>query len=189
MEVDLDAILKSVEEQVKVDKSMFLSKEEHSDLQRQVDQMSDEYKESLLANDAGSKPKGFVKILLVDDSMVSRKALKAMLKEYKVQFYDAKTGYEAIEALEIVKDFDLITMDYNMPGINGMETFEKIKHHKVPVVMVTTESSKRMVCEALKKGLAHFILKPVRQDDFLKKVTAVLTRFKTPLNKKEETDE
>ena len=49
--------------------------------------------------------------------------------------------------------------------------------------MVTTESSKRMVCEALKMGLANFILKPVRQEDFLKKVTSVLQN-RAPLFKR-----
>lgn len=177
MDIDIDDILKSVEEQIVVDKSMFLTEEESKELQSQVDSQADDYISHLLEEDKKvTKGPGVIKILLVDDSKISRKSLKAMVKGYKVVTHDASTGYEAIEAVKTIKDFDLVTMDYNMPGINGMETFERIKEHNVPVVMVTTESSKTMVCEALKQGLAHFILKPVRKDDFLKKITSVLKR-------------
>jgi len=177
MGLSIEDILKSVEEQVVVDESMFLTEDESKELQSQVDAQANDYSTQLLEEDKKhNKDPGVIKILLVDDSKISRKSLKAMLKNYKVITHDASTGYEAIEAVQLIKDFDLVTMDYNMPGINGMETFQRIKEHNVPVVMVTTESSKTMVCEALKQGLAHFILKPVRQDDFLKKITSVLKR-------------
>ena len=92
--------------------------------------MTNSYKKELISNDQESKTPGTVKLLLVDDSVVSRRALKTMLKGYKVQFHDASSGYEAIEAMNVIKDFDMVTMDYNMPGINGMETFQKLKTTK-----------------------------------------------------------
>ena len=85
------------------------------------------------------------KALLVDDSDTVRTAVKQLLgKEFETKEVD--NGTEAISTLETIQDFDLLVLDFNMPGLNGLEVLEKISSKdnikKVTTIMLITETDR-----------------------------------------------
>ncbi len=104
-----------------------------------------------------------VKVLVVDDSLISRKYLTRILEESgKIQVIDtAKDGQEAIEKVKALKP-DVVTLDIEMPKLNGLEALKIImKECPVPVVMVSslTTDGARETLEALRIGAVDYISK------------------------------
>ena len=102
------------------------------------------------------------KVLVVDDSALIRKQLGDMLDKagYDVGF--AKNGQEAIEFLNEV-DFDVITMDINMPVMDGLTAVKHIMATKpTPIVMVSslTQDEADITFEALSEGAVDYVPKP-----------------------------
>ena len=102
------------------------------------------------------------KILVVDDSALIRKQLGDMFDKagYDVGF--AKNGLEAIEFLDEV-DFDVITMDINMPVMDGLTAVKEIMARKpTPIVMVSslTKDEADITFEALSEGAVDYVPKP-----------------------------
>lgn len=102
------------------------------------------------------------KVLVVDDSALIRKQLGELLDkaDYDVGF--AKNGQEAVEfALEV--DFDVITMDINMPVLDGVSAVRQIMMAKpTPIVMVSslTKDDADITFECLEAGAVDYIPKP-----------------------------
>ena len=106
------------------------------------------------------------KILIVDDHLVNLKVAKGLLSAYQPHITTAVSGYECLELLE-KQDFDLIFMDYMMPGMDGIETFHKIRRidrpgcQQVPVIALTANTMDGMEKTFLNEGFAGFIPKPM----------------------------
>lgn len=104
-----------------------------------------------------------VKVLIVDDSAFMRNALSNMLSsDAEISIIGtARDGLEAIEKAALLKP-DIITMDVEMPMMNGIEALRQIMaQNPVPVIMVsslTTEGA-RATIEALESGAVDFIPK------------------------------
>ena len=85
------------------------------------------------------------KALIVDDSSTVRAAVKKLLGE-DFETEEAENGLNAIFKLENIPNFDLLIIDYNMPGLSGQEVIEEIsrKDHikNVNTIMLTTETSR-----------------------------------------------
>ena len=83
------------------------------------------------------------KALIVDDSATVRVAVKRLLGD-EFETEEAENGLNAIFKLETIQDFDLLILDYNMPGLSGLEVIDEIskKDHikNVNTVMLTTET-------------------------------------------------
>ncbi len=107
-----------------------------------------------------------IRVLIVDDSAVTREHLKHILSsspELEVVAM-ARSGQEAIELTPKIKP-DVITMDINMPGIDGFETTRTIMQtHPVPIVIASTTLSPDEVkhtFRALEAGAVTVVKKPV----------------------------
>lgn len=106
-----------------------------------------------------------LKILIVDDSIVYRKALYEASS--KTNFCDEiksiSSGELALEWLEN-KSADIVLLDLNMPGMSGMEVLKKIKliHPEIEVIMISASDEKETdnVINALYYGAYDFIFKP-----------------------------
>jgi len=109
-----------------------------------------------------------VRILIVDDSRSMRLILKRMLAEMgHSDVAEAEDGSVALTQMEAFKP-ELALVDWNMPVMNGLEFVSAIRelreYDKVKVMMVTSESSPRLVYEALKAGADEYAMKPITRD-------------------------
>ncbi len=121
-----------------------------------------------------------LKTLVVDDSGAVRKIVIAALEKLAiVNVTEAASGDEALYQVSM-KSFDLVLMDWHMPGTDGIEAIRQIraKGNKMPIIMVTTESGKERVLEALVAGANNYISKPFTNDVFATKVHSTLKRAK-----------
>ncbi|MDA8388273.1 MAG: chemotaxis response regulator protein-glutamate methylesterase [Nitrospiraceae bacterium] len=104
-----------------------------------------------------------VKVLIVDDSSFMRKALSAMLgSDPDIEVVGtAADGREGVEKAEALKP-DIITMDVEMPGMDGIEALKKImRDNPLPVVMISAQTVEgaRVTLRALELGAVDFISK------------------------------
>ncbi len=104
-----------------------------------------------------------IKVLVVDDSIISRKYLSRILEESgKIKVIDtAKDGEEAIEKIKKLNP-DVVTLDVEMPRLNGLEALKIImKDCPVPVVMVSslTKDGAKETLESLRLGAVDYISK------------------------------
>src|ERR1035437_4506131 len=104
-----------------------------------------------------------IKVLVVDDSAFMRKALSRMLeKDGAIQVVGtAANGKEAIEKIELLNP-DVVTMDIEMPVMNGIEALKHIMaNHPIPVIMFSalTQEGANITMEAINIGAYDFITK------------------------------
>lgn len=114
-----------------------------------------------------------MKALVVDDSQIMRRIIVSVLKKAGVQeTAESANGQEALDLLAKDKDIGLVLLDWNMPVMSGIETLKHIRatNKTLPVVMITTESEKERVIEAIKAGANDYLLKPFNPDDILGKL-------------------
>ena len=104
-----------------------------------------------------------IKILVVDDSALVRKLFGAVLgNESDLDVAFARSGIEALEQMRTFEP-DVITLDVQMPGMNGLECLDRIMLERPrPVVMVSslTDESTDATLQALQLGAVDFIAKP-----------------------------
>lgn len=109
------------------------------------------------------------KILIVDDEPDMLKLLSMIIKEKTP--YDVTTTNNPLEALDLAKKggFDLVIADLKMPGLDGIELLDAIKHvdEEIPVVIVTAFATVESAAEAIQKGGFDFITKPFRKEQIL----------------------
>ena len=120
-----------------------------------------------------------MKILSVDDSSIIRKIVRGAVEVLNFEFLEAQDGFEALSVLENEhKNIDLILLDWNMPGMNGLELLKKIKgnlsYMRIPVMMVTTESEKDNIVKAIQAGAINYLTKPFTIEEMIKKILECL---------------
>ena len=107
-------------------------------------------------------------ILVIDDDDQLRISFSKLLKEEKYAVISAASGEAGIE---IVKEnrLDLVLLDLRLPGINGLETFKRIKKidSKLPVIIMTAYGTTQIAIEATKMGAYDYVLKPFDVADML----------------------
>lgn len=104
-----------------------------------------------------------IRVMVVDDSAFMRKAISTMLRESQdIEVVDtAKNGEEALQKVASL-DLDVMTLDIDMPGMDGLTVLERVmKSHPLPVVMVSslTEGGAAITIRALEMGAIDFIPK------------------------------
>ncbi|MCO4825087.1 MAG: response regulator [Amylibacter sp.] len=121
-----------------------------------------------------------VKFLIVDDDMVSVMAMKRALKKLKIvnPVQVAKDGQQALEILrgekngaEFTPPF-LVTLDLNMPRMNGFEFLEEIRKdsslQRAVIFVLSTSDAPRDVAAAYANNIAGYIIKDNLGDSFVK---------------------
>ncbi len=110
-----------------------------------------------------------VRVLLVDDSAVMRSLLRMVLEpQPSVEIAGtASSGQEALAAFESLRP-DLVVLDIEMPGMNGLEVLSSIRRrdHRTAVIMCSTLTSRgaRITIEALARGATDYVCKPSAQN-------------------------
>jgi two-component system chemotaxis response regulator CheY len=117
-------------------------------------------------------------ILVVDDSRIMRNIVKNTFSQLKIpcQFLEAGNGRDALGLLQS-QEVNLVLLDWNMPelsGIDFLKTVRSVEQYKnLPIIMVTSESAKYNVIEALKNGATDYIVKPVNEKIFIEKLSRI----------------
>ena len=92
--------------------------------------------------------------------------------------YDVTGVNSGVEALDEVdsRPFDVVFLDENMPGLNGIETLQKIKskHPHVPVIMITKSEEEHIMEEAIGSKISDYLIKPVNPHQILLAVKKIL---------------
>jgi len=114
------------------------------------------------------------KILIVDDEDNIRKVLKGLLN--KNGFKDIVDAADGKEAYEILQDenIDLVISDLNMPKMNGLELFDRVKGSGVIFIMLTAFGTIETAVNAVKSGMYDFISKPFDEKEIVNVVTKAL---------------
>ncbi len=108
-----------------------------------------------------------LRILLVDDSGVTRRHYRRMLEEQGVQ--DILEAGDGLEAIDLLADtmVDLVITDYNMPEMDGQQLVEYIREQSwqssVPILMVTSEHNQQRLAAVERSGVSAIFDKPFEQ--------------------------
>jgi len=107
-------------------------------------------------------------ILLVDDDLEFRKAMKKMFEKSGYTVTIAADGREALETLSR-ETFDLIISDLRMPNLNGLELMEEIKRKQLdtPVIFITAYGEVSSYMDLMNLGAFEYINKPVKGQEIL----------------------
>lgn len=110
-------------------------------------------------------------ILVVDDEPVIRHVFRTWLEDEGYRVAEACDGGEALALIDR-ESFDLVFLDLQMPGTNGVETLRKIRDCVAAqdVVIVTGHYDGAMMDEVLSMGPAHVLKKPVDKEQFIEAV-------------------
>lgn len=112
-----------------------------------------------------------LKVLIVDDNEMAREILKEQISDFGMNAATVESGEKAIEELENESDnkpYDLVLMDWRMPGMDGLETARKIikdkKIKQTPMtIMVSAFGREEIFQKAEKVGVDAFLIKPINQ--------------------------
>jgi len=116
-----------------------------------------------------------ISVLIVDDDMAARDLLSSLLRtEFDVQIETLGDGIDAMRRCREA-DFDIIWMDFEMPGMDGLDAVSVIKSVKPDqfIAMVSAHSSVDVVKKAISLGVGSYIVKPFT----LGKVKGVVDKF------------
>ena len=123
------------------------------------------------------------KIMIVDDSETLRTQLRKILQEAGHETVEAENGIVGLEQFTATKDLQLILCDVNMPEMDGLTMCEKLfndseyNDRKIPIFMLTTESSAEMKVRGKAVGVLAWVTKPFVEAKLLGAVTKVLARY------------
>ena len=106
-----------------------------------------------------------MKILFVEDDVVNRRVLKAMVEQASSTLYEAENALRGLEMIE-QNSYDLILMDLRMPGMDGMTAIRKIRERgdekaNLPIIVVTADSAPDIRANCIAGGADDLIMKPV----------------------------
>ena len=102
-----------------------------------------------------------MKILLIDDDEWIRDSLSLFFEFEPCAFRALETAEQGLKELES-KDYDIIILDYRLPGMNGLEFLKRIQgtHPQVIKILITAYGSKEIFSQAIELGVHDFIDKP-----------------------------
>jgi len=122
---------------------------------------------------------GNYNILIVEDETLAAKAIKTVFSKKGYNIKIASSGEEALK-LFIREPFDLILLDYKLPGMNGEEVFDEILKINpfVPVIFMTAYGDIDKAVRLLKKGAFYYVPKPIEIDQLSHLVSQAIEKYK-----------
>ena len=110
---------------------------------------------------------GKANILIVDDRPEKRLVFQAILEDLRQNLITANSGEEALKQV-LERDFAVILLDVNMPGLDGLETAALIRSRRrsahVPIIAVTAKAMKGDREKCMEAGAWDYLSKPVDTD-------------------------
>ncbi|HXU94778.1 MAG TPA: response regulator, partial [Gallionella sp.] len=123
-----------------------------------------------------------LKVMVVDDVDSALEVMAAMLAPFSCRVTCVKSGQEALDALEQASGddpYNLVFMDWNMPGLDGIEASRRIKRHPhlshIPTIIMVTAHGREMIMEqAADAKIDGFLIKPVTASMLADAIVGVL---------------
>lgn len=119
------------------------------------------------------------RILVVDDSMMMRRALRTILEPLKIDIDEASDGQMGLD-FALAKNFDLIITDVNMPNMNGVDFCQRLKANAstrgIPVVMVSSFDSDDDIDKGFEVGATAYISKNEAQSYLRNTISNILSK-------------
>ncbi|MEW8658515.1 MAG: response regulator [Candidatus Thiodiazotropha endolucinida] len=124
-----------------------------------------------------------IRILLVDDSSMSRKHIRRILEAMEIEnITEAGNGAEAASLID-QHYYDLVISDYNMPEMNGQELVDHIREQSgqpgLPILMVTSESNENRLAAVQKSGVSAICDKPFTTESIQSLLQQILLDLST----------
>lgn len=122
------------------------------------------------------------RVVIADDQLMMRQLIKQALQEGPFDIVaEVVNGLDAVDKVAALSP-DIVTIDNNMPGLNGLDALKKIKEEKpsTTVIMITAEASQEVIKTAMQSGVNGFITKPFSPSRIVKEIAHAI------LNKKEK---
>ena len=118
-----------------------------------------------------------IRVLLVDDE---EEFVEALGERLEVRGFDVATALSGAEALERIqeREIDLVILDVQMPGLDGVEALRQIKQRKplVEVIMLTGHGTVQTAIDGMKLGAFDFLLKPTETEELVEKIRRAFSR-------------
>ena len=114
-------------------------------------------------------------ILWADDEIDHLKPHIIFLQE---KGYDVQTANSGDRALEMIlqREFDIVLLDENMPGLSGLETLSRLKNSRpqLPVIMITKSEEEHIMEDAIGSKISDYLIKPVNPNQILLSLKKIL---------------
>jgi len=121
-----------------------------------------------------------MKILIADDMPSMRSTVRGILKQ--LGFANISEAFDGIDALSHLKKqkYDMLLSDWNMPNMDGISLVRMIRGDAelkdLIVLMITAETDKEHVMEAIKVGISDYIVKPFTADILQHKIETIIAK-------------
>jgi CheY-like chemotaxis protein len=122
-----------------------------------------------------------LRVLVVDDEPYMRKVVRSLLLSIGIKnIFEANDGPRGLDAIRSLTP-DIVFVDWNMPGMTGsafvraVRSPDKFPYPHVPIVMLTGNSDRSLVVEAVRLGVNEYLLKPVSSEALRARVLSILT--------------
>ena len=121
-----------------------------------------------------------MRILFVEDNAMNRRVVREMLRAADLAMDEAEDGPSALKIIDR-ETYDLILMDLRMPGMDGLSVIREIRARsddkaKVPVIVVTADSTLDLDARCRAAGADGLLLKPVSMEALFDAIGAVMAR-------------
>ena len=114
-----------------------------------------------------------LEILFIEDDVIEGMKFNRVLKslEYNHKLIEVSNGEEALDMLKLNEIIpNIIFLDLNMPKLNGIQFLKILKKHnflkQIPTIVFTTSNNKNDILECYKIGIAGYIIKPLKYEDY-----------------------
>ena len=121
-------------------------------------------------------------VLLIEDDTIETLKFERVVNsmELDVQVTVANNGKEALSLLDAGRNLpDLVLLDLNMPKMDGLEFLAQLRSHEelryLPTVVLTTSDHQKDIRRSYEAGVAGFVVKPLKYDDYITVIKALLT--------------
>ncbi len=116
-------------------------------------------------------------ILVCEDDFAIKTMISTKLKQENYSVYTAQNGQEALNLME-KQQIDLVISDIMMPEMDGYEFVQTLRETKytLPILMITAKSQLESLEEAFKLGVDDYMVKPLRLEELVLRVKALLRR-------------
>lgn len=120
-------------------------------------------------------------ILFIEDDVIEVMKFNRVLQTLQLNHcvLEANNGEEALQVLKTKKQIpDIIILDLNMPKLNGIEFLTILKSDNffkyIPAIILTTSNNHKDVKECYKIGIAGYVVKPLKYEDYKERIKTIL---------------